>query len=60
MAWCASTGGINGEMTRALMLDSVERRFGSDDLPQPIQWLYNNGSCYRAHETIDFATADMC
>ena len=23
--------------------------------PQPIQWLSDNGSAYRAHETIDFA-----
>ena len=56
MAWCASTGGISGQMIRDLMLESVERRFGSDDFPQPIQWLSDNGSCYRAHETIEFAT----
>ena len=23
--------------------------------PEPLQWLSDNGSCYRAHETIDFA-----
>jgi putative transposase len=56
MAWCASTGGISGEMIRDLMLESVERRFGAAGLPHPIQWLSDNGSCYRAHETIDFAT----
>jgi transposase InsO family protein len=55
MAWCASTGGISGEMIRDLMLESVERRFGSDGLTHPVQWLSDNGSCYRAHETIDFA-----
>ena len=55
MAWCASTGGISGEMIRDLMLESVERRFGASALPHPIQWLSDNGSCYRAHETIDFA-----
>jgi transposase InsO family protein len=55
MAWCASTGGISGEMIRDLMLESVERRFGADGVPHPIQWLSDNGSCYRAHETIDFA-----
>ena len=27
MAWCASAGGISGEMIRDLMLESVERRF---------------------------------
>lgn len=57
IAWCASTGGISGEMIRDLMLESVERRFGSLRVPQPIQWLSDNGSCYRAHETIDFAIA---
>ena len=53
--WCASTGGISGEMIRDLMLESVERRFGAAGLPAAIQWLSDNGSCYRAHETIDFA-----
>jgi transposase InsO family protein len=55
MAWCATTSGISGEMIRDLMVESVERRFGDDGLPNPIQWLSDNGSCYRAHETIDFA-----
>jgi putative transposase len=55
MAWCASTGGISGEMIRDLMVESVERRFGDRGLPQPIQWLSDNGSCYRAHETIELA-----
>jgi transposase InsO family protein len=56
MAWCASTGGVTGEMIRDLMVESIERRFGSDPLPHPIRWLSDNGSCYRSHETIDFAT----
>ena len=55
MAWCATTGGISGEMIRDLMLESVERRFGALQAPEPLQWLSDNGSCYRAHETIDFA-----
>jgi transposase InsO family protein len=55
MAWCAGTGGISGEMIRDLMIETVERRFGSEVLPHPVQWLSDNGSCYRAHETIDFA-----
>jgi putative transposase len=56
MAWRASTGGVSGEMIRDLMLESVEKRFATDQVPHPIQWLSDNGSCYRAHETIDFAT----
>jgi transposase InsO family protein len=56
MAWSASTGGVTGEMIRDLMVESIERRFGFDPLPHPVQWLSDNGSCYRAAETIDFAT----
>ena len=37
------------------MLESVERRFANRALPHPIEWLSDNGSCYRAHETISFA-----
>ena len=55
MAWCATTGGISGEMIRDLMLESVERRFGSSAVPHPVQWLSDNGSCYRSGDTIDFA-----
>jgi putative transposase len=55
IAWCASTGGISGEMIRDLMLEAVEKRFGASVTPQPIQWLSDNGSCYRAYETIEFA-----
>ena len=55
MAWCASGAGISGEMIRDLVLESVERRCGTTHTPQPIQWLSDNGSAYRAHETIDFA-----
>ena len=55
MAWCASHTGISGEMIRDLMLESVERRFGTAHTPAPILWLSDNGSAYRAYETIDFA-----
>ena len=55
MAWCATAGGITGQMIRDLMVESIEKRFGDRALPHPIQWLSDNGSCYRAHETIDFA-----
>ena len=55
MAWCTSSIGISGEMIRDLMLDAVERRFGATHTSQPVQWLSDNGSAYRAHETIDFA-----
>ena len=56
MSWIATTGGISGEMIRDLMLESVEKRFGSPaNVPHEIEWLSDNGGCYRAHETIAFA-----
>ena len=56
MAWCATTGGISGEMIRDLMIQSIEHRFGAvSQVPHAIEWLSDNGSCYRANETIDFA-----
>ena len=55
MAWSATTSGISGEMIRDLMIESVEKRFGTTKVQNPIQWLSDNGSCYRANETIDFA-----
>jgi putative transposase len=56
ISWCASTGAISGEMIRDLMIQSVEQRFKSTATAHPVQWLSDNGSCYRAHETIEFAT----
>ncbi|MFC4311625.1 DDE-type integrase/transposase/recombinase [Steroidobacter flavus] len=56
VSWCAGTGAISGEMIRDLMIQSVEQRFKSTATAHPVQWLSDNGSCYRAHETIEFAT----
>lgn len=55
MAWCASTSGFSGEMVRDLMLMAVEKRFGAPQTPHSVQWLSDNGSAYRAKDTIDFA-----
>jgi putative transposase len=56
VSWIATTGGISGEMIRDLMLESVEKRFGSpQNVPHDIEWLSDNGSCYHAHETIALA-----
>lgn len=52
---CAGTGAISGEMIRDLMLQSVEQRFKSTAALHPVQWLSDNGSCYRAYETVEFA-----
>jgi len=47
MAWCASGSGISGEMIRDLMLESVERRFGTAQTPHP-----SNGSRTTAVRTV--------
>jgi hypothetical protein len=53
IAWCASTSGISGEMIRDMMLEAEEKRFGGSSTPKPIQWLSDNGSCYRAQVLFD-------
>lgn len=57
MAWAASTAGVSGATVRALMLLSVERRFGGYRNPHRIERLSDNGSGYTADDTIDFAQA---
>ncbi len=55
ITWAASTAGFSGEMIRDMMLLAVERRFGSYRVPHRLEWLSDNGSCYTAGDTIDFA-----
>ena len=49
--------GISGSDIRDMMLAGVERRFGTDRAPHRIEYLSDNGSCYTAKDTRDFATA---
>lgn len=56
MSYVATTGGICGDMIRDLMAESIEARFGLvDKVPDPIQWLSDNGPAYIARETRNFA-----
>ena len=56
MSFVATTGGIGGDDVRDLMLAAVEHRFGQvNQLPEPIEWLTDNGSCYVARDTRGFA-----
>jgi transposase InsO family protein len=57
MGYVATTGGVSGEMIRDLMVECVERRFGAPATPHPVEWLSDNGSCFTARETVDFAAA---
>ncbi|WP_167699338.1 IS3-like element IS2 family transposase [Shigella boydii] len=53
--WAVTTGGLNSETVLDVMLGAVERRFGNDLPSSPVEWLTDNGSCYRANETRQFA-----
>ncbi len=57
MGWLATSGGVSGEMVRDLMSETVEYRFGPAALgaPHPVEWLSDNGPCYTARETCEFA-----
>ena len=56
MGHVATTEGIKGEDVCDLMVTAVEHRFGKvNRLPQTIEWLTDNGSCYIAGPTRRFA-----
>lgn len=56
MSFVGTTGGISGDDVRDLMVAAVEQRFGRvNRLPQPIEWLSDNGSPYVARDTRTFA-----
>jgi transposase InsO family protein len=56
IAFTATTGGISSAMVQDLMLQSIENRFCALKAPHPIEWLSDNGSCYTARDTQEFAT----
>jgi putative transposase len=58
MGWLATNGGgVSGELVRDLMSETVEYRFGPAALgaPHPVEWLSDNGPCYTARKTCEFA-----
>ena len=56
MSWVATTKGIDAGLVGDLMMQAVEKRFGPNGKPlKPIEWLTDNGSCYTAAETRQFA-----
>jgi putative transposase len=56
IAWRAVTGaGISGSDVRDMMLEAVERRFGTTRAPNQVEFLADNGSAYRARDTRVFA-----
>jgi putative transposase len=56
MSWVATTKGIDAGLVGDLMMQAVEKRFGSHGKPpKTIEWLTDNGSCYTAAATRSFA-----
>ncbi|MEJ1802942.1 IS3 family transposase [Escherichia coli] len=53
--WAVTTGGFDSETVQDVMLGAVERRFGNELPASSVEWLTDNGSCYRANETRQFA-----
>jgi putative transposase len=52
MSIVGTTGGLSGNDVRDLMVAAVEHRFGRvNRLPQPIEWLSDNGSPCVARDT---------
>ena len=56
ISYLATTVGISSDMVCDVLVESMENRFGFvDHLPHPIEWLTDNGSCYIARATRQFA-----
>lgn len=58
ISYVATTGGIDGDLIRDLMLEAVAVRFGDvPRLPHAVEWLSDNGPAYTAADTRLFAEA---
>ena len=57
MAYAATTGGYTSDMAQSVMLSCLEYRFNRLSAPSPLEWLTDNGSCYRANETQEFGAS---
>ena len=56
MTYVTSTRGIDGELVRDLITETIEQRFGNvTQVPRAVQWLSDNGPCYTARETVLYA-----
>lgn len=56
LSYVACTGGITADMVSDMLLDSVQSRFGDvHRVPEPIQWLSDNGPQYIAAGTQEVA-----
>lgn len=56
--YLATTKGVDAEMVKDLMVETVEARFGNvDRTPHRVEWLTDNGSAFTAHDARTFAVA---
>lgn len=56
ISWRAvANAGISGSVVRDMLLEAIERRFGTHRAPEQIEFLTGNGSAYTAKETRIFA-----
>lgn len=53
--WAGGTGRYDKQTVQDVMLGAVEKHFGQHLPSEPMEWLTDNGSAYRAHETRAFA-----
>jgi putative transposase len=57
IAFAATTAGISGEIVRDVMVQTLTARFGEvPEMPNPAEWLSDNGSGYIARDTRAFAS----
>lgn len=56
MSYVATTKGISASLVQDVLVESMENRFGMvHTLPREVEWLTDNGSCYIADATRQFA-----
>jgi putative transposase len=55
LSFVATTKGVGSELVRDLLAQALDRRFGAQRPPKPVEWLTDNGPGYTAKDTGLFA-----
>lgn len=55
ISFATSKGGYTAEMAQSALLLAVEKRFSQPKAEGLVEWLTDNGSCFTATETLEFA-----
>lgn len=56
ISFTMSRGGYTSEMAQLVLVDAVEKRFGTDHVKEAIEWLTDNGSCFISKDTKQVVT----